>query len=208
MSRVIIADETVVTLTPGGANSADRDVVHRAGIWHLCVHLLCVSADRVFLQRRKTSRRRNPDRWTSTVSGHVTLEDARSGQAIRTDEYAGRNALRHEAVEELGYELPIEKATFIGEVAAPSIGGGEVCNCSALVFTLNYDSLLERASTDEVEEVAAFAIAEVEAAVLYHGTLSGRDNRAYKLADNFSPVFNLFRAYRAHGHRFRYVAGA
>jgi isopentenyldiphosphate isomerase len=192
--------ERVVVLTPAGIGVEARDRVHRTGMSHMCAHLLCTNHDKIYLQRRKKNRHRNPDCWTSTVSGHITLADAKVNGQVSADEEAGRHALAHEVLEELGYGLPLSDAQFLGTVAAPSMGGGEICNCTALIFTLNYDRLIERVCTAEVEELASFPVSEVEMAVRLHGALVGNDERTHQLADNFAPVFNCFLAFwQTHG---------
>jgi len=206
VSRGAATPERVVALLGAGLSAVDRDYVHRTGIFHFCAHLLCLSGETMYLQRRKKSRRRNPDRWTSTVSGHITIEDATSAGIIAADEHAGLNTLQHETVEELGRPLPIfDRAMFLGKVAAPSVGDGEVCNCTALVFTLNYDDILERVFTDEVEEIASFEISEIEAAIQDTRSLKGSDRQFHDIADNFVPVFELFSRCWRHSAR---VAGA
>jgi isopentenyl-diphosphate delta-isomerase type 1 len=52
--------------------SALRSQIHAQGLLHRAVHLWLYHPDgRLLLQRRSVHKDREPDRWTSSVSGHV-----------------------------------------------------------------------------------------------------------------------------------------
>jgi 8-oxo-dGTP pyrophosphatase MutT (NUDIX family) len=169
----------------------DRERVHDLGLLHYCVHLICYVDTSVFLQLRRADRRRNGNRWTSTVSGHIAAADAQSFAGIVTPDI-GRVALQREFVEELGYAFPPSASPeYLGEVVANSRGGGEICNCRSLVFRMQVASL-PPASTAEVAKIGRFNWGNVIAAIDCGGPLQGSDGEWHALADNFEPVFREF----------------
>jgi isopentenyldiphosphate isomerase len=184
--------EIVVVPTSSGFAEADRAEVHTRGHLHFCVHILCLSGDHVYLQRRKRTRSRNPDRWTSTVSGHITASDAKFNQPLMINPHAALIALDHEIREELGYSLPVHRdARYLGDVDVVSRGPAETCNCRTLVFAMEVQEL-PPARTEEVEEIAAFTRDEIRQALDQNGSLAGADGRRYQFADNFAGVFGRF----------------
>tara|TARA_Y100001935_G_scaffold29181_1_gene22585 strand:+ start:58 stop:558 length:501 start_codon:yes stop_codon:yes gene_type:complete len=73
---------------------ASREQVHREGLLHRSTHLLVFdNSGRVLLQKRSMCKDKYPDRWDSSVSGHVD-----SGE-----EYD--QCIMREAKEEIGIEL-------------------------------------------------------------------------------------------------------
>ena len=180
--------ERVVVGASGVFEARDRDSVHAAGTWHYCVHLFAVKDDRVYLQRRAKTRPRNPDRWTSTVSGHITAEDASFKQRLMINQHAALVALDHETREELRTSLDVHRsAKYLGEVNATSEGGGETCNCTTFVFKIEVEDL-PFSPTNEVIEVADFPVATITAGLAGTG-LIGSDGNEHRFADNFASVF-------------------
>lgn len=197
MSRNIIAShhERIVAAQDGNVILVDREVAHRTGLLHFCVHLLCTMRESVYLQRRAASRRRNANAWTSTVSGHVTAEDA-AGTSFAAPaivlEIAATRALRHEFCEELGAAVPeVWQLNTLGDVPSLSQGNGETCNCRARVFAAAVHSVSWR-PTREVQELRAFDISHVRQALESGSGLPGNDGELHPFADNFAPVFRLF----------------
>lgn len=192
--------ECVLALINGKLTAEDREIVHRSGIIHFCAHLLCTTNDELFLQRRSVTRKRNPDSWTSTVSGHISADDAwhTSNSIQRTTlEEAGRNAIRHEFTEELGIPAPVDfEPEFLGRVRADSRSPTELCNCEALVYATEITAI-PNAHTEEVEEVAGFQLAEVAAKLAAGQGLRGGDGKLHPFADNFPSVFRCFLASRS-----------
>jgi isopentenyldiphosphate isomerase/intracellular septation protein A len=81
--------------------SAPRSVAHKRGNFlHPTVHLLIINDKKVFLQKRSQDKSVYPNRWDSSVGGHVEF-----GESIEA-------ALIRETEEELGFKL--EKAEFLG----------------------------------------------------------------------------------------------
>jgi len=183
--------ERVVTGSDSHFAAADREQVHRDGTWHWCVHLLATNGGRVYLQRRATDRTRNPDRWTSTASGHITAEDATDQQVITANQHAALVALMHEVREELRVKWDVHRAHYLGEVNVTSIGGGETCNCRTMVFRLEVPDT-KFSPTIEVAEVKAFDLAEIVQALREDRGLPAKDERVREFADNFAPVFDRF----------------
>lgn len=182
--------EQVVIPTNGGFAPASRDTVHAQGAPHFCVHLLVTSQDMVYLQRRSRTRPRNPNRWTSTFSGHITVADATDHQQLLINQHAGLVALAHELREELLQTLDVHRdARYLGNVVAVSVGGGETCNCTSLVFTLH--GTLHDVETEEVAELRAFPITAVTDALRTGELLPGNGGK-YGFADNFASVFHHF----------------
>ena len=182
--RIVIGDITALS-------TAFRDVVHRNGIPHYCVHLICYSGNAVFLQRRSHTRRRNAGLWTS-VSGHINERDATRGVRLVLDTNVALTTLVHETQEELGALVRShQQPHFCGEVVATSRGGGETCICRTFVFSQSVESL-PTVMTPEVAEIAEFEIDRVVAALQTDGGLVGADMQRHGFADNFRPVFERF----------------
>lgn len=118
--------ERVVIKVNGQFVPADRYEVHRDGTWHWCVHLLATSGGLVYLQRRAAHLARNPDRWESTVAGHITSEDAATDQALTINERAGQVALMHEVLEEVAVEWDLRRAQYLGDAQGTNSGGGDL----------------------------------------------------------------------------------
>jgi isopentenyldiphosphate isomerase len=184
--------EKLVFIADSGLSIADRSIVHAHGLAHYCVHLLCHAGGQLYLQLRQRSRKRNAGKWTSTVSGHITADDAQRFGSLSIDERVARAALHHEAGEELGVSFPaLSRAELISKVPSLSRGDGEICRCEAFVFTLNYDIVLQMA-TEEVATVAPFPVQSVFNAVENTGLLEAPNGERGELADNFAPVFRAF----------------
>jgi len=186
--------EVVLAQVDGDLVPLDRATVHRRGLQHYCVHLLCVRRDTVYLQRRAANRHRNANAWTSTVSGHISADDAaetsRAMPKILIDR-AAIHALLHEYAEELGTPLPDDiDVQRVAEVPSVSRGDGEICNCTALVFVAAVRQMAWK-PTLEVQEVCAFSIRQIEFALQRGLGLSGTDGVVHPFADNFAPVFNV-----------------
>lgn len=183
--------EHVVISSNGHFSAADREKVHQDGTWHWCVHLLATTGDRVYLQRRALDRPRNPDRWTSTASGHITAEDATDQQPITANQHAALVALMHEVREELGVKWDVHRAQYLGEANVTSTGGGETCNCRTMVFRLEVPESVFK-PTIEVAEVRGFDIDEIVQALHVNRGLPAEDELERAFADNFPPVFGRF----------------
>ena len=81
----------VVDASDRVTGSAPRSEIHARGLFHRAVHLwLYNPAGQILLQRRSLTKDREPDKWTSSVSGHVNAGE----------EYDA--AMRREIPEEIG----------------------------------------------------------------------------------------------------------
>jgi len=184
--------ERVVTGSGGNFAAVDRAQVHRDGAWHWCVHLLATNGHRVYLQRRAEDRPRNPNRWTSTVSGHITAEDATDQQKLIANQHAALVALTHEVLEELRVKWDVHRdARYLGDVDVTSSGGGETCNCHTMVFLIEVGEF-NFEPTGEVAEVVAFNVDDVARALRARRGLPAADGDEHEFADNFAPVFDRF----------------
>ena len=62
----------------------ERSEVHRLGLMHRAVHVLVFNAaGQVFLQKRSTSKDRQPGLWDSSASGHVDTGEDYDACAVR-----------------------------------------------------------------------------------------------------------------------------
>ena len=181
--------EHVIIRTNHGYETALRSAVHRDGRLHFCVHLLAVCNTKLFLQLRSAERQRNANKWTSTVSGHITADDAAVKQELTVDIGSGLAALDHETREELGFPLDVKhRATYVGQVEVLSRSDSEICNSIALVFTINVAEL-PAIKTTEVREVRGFELSQVSEAISSAIGLPSASGERFGFADNFEPVF-------------------
>ena len=187
--------EQLLVRENGSLVAKDREAVHRDGTSHYCVHWLAFNRQGIYLQRRAPDRRRNPDAWTSTVSGHIAASDvgpkSRAGYPDPALDVAIA-ALRREVSEELGVDWPDLSPEYLGLVQTDSFGSGETCRCSAYVFRTEAD-IPRNARSDEVVEVRLFTYADILEAIHTGAGLLGADSSRHVLADNFRPVFQCFK---------------
>lgn len=131
-------DETV--------DEAPRSRVHEEALRHRAVHVLLADGDgRVFLQKRSSEKRTYPNRWTSSASGHVPVEDTL------------RETARREVREELGVEPP--ELAYVGWLYVEDLDAGEREFTHA--FAGRHDGAFEP-DGDEVARVDAFEPHEVD----------------------------------------------
>ena len=174
-----------------------REVIHRCAFLHDTLHLICYDrTGDVYLQLRSNAKGRNPLCWTSTVSGHIEVQDGK--------DYT--KAMKREAEEELDertYSL-ISKETLLGSTLIESSGeikSGEfkwkhVCRSNSFIFSalLDCDGLNDQKSvgSNEVLKLCKFPVDRIKASIASEGTLVDDLGIAYRLADNFASVFEFY----------------
>ncbi len=53
-----------------------REEVHALGLWHRCVHIFITNGKGdVLLQKRSPEKETNPNKWTTSASGHLSAGD-------------------------------------------------------------------------------------------------------------------------------------
>ena len=104
-SQADAVNEQLEIVTPNGVviGRADRERCHQSpDLLHQAVHIFVYNGQgRLFLQKRSRFKKIQPDRWDTSVGGHVDPGESPLQAACR------------EAAEELGLAIPPEQLTFI-----------------------------------------------------------------------------------------------
>ena len=50
-----------------------RDEVHKKGLWHRTVHIWIINSNNdILMQLRSPEKKSNPNKWTTSASGHLS----------------------------------------------------------------------------------------------------------------------------------------
>lgn len=61
-----------------------REEVHKKGLWHRTVHIWVVNSNKdILMQLRSPEKKSNPNKWTTSASGHLSAGDESLDGAIR-----------------------------------------------------------------------------------------------------------------------------
>lgn len=61
-----------------------REEVHKKGIWHRTVHIWVVNSNKdILMQLRSPEKKSNPNKWTTSASGHLSAGDGSLDGAVR-----------------------------------------------------------------------------------------------------------------------------
>ena len=84
-----------------------RDDVHEKGLWHRTVHIWVINDNKdVLMQLRSPEKKSNPNKWTTSASGHLSAGDeSRNGAVRELGEEVGINA----KPEELKYVFTLKE---------------------------------------------------------------------------------------------------
>ena len=89
---------------PTGETGIKKEI-HKIGFWHHAVHIwLLNSKNELLIQKRAAHLSRNPNKWNTTATGHVSAGE---------DDLTGA---KREVREELGLDIPENKFIHIGTV--------------------------------------------------------------------------------------------
>lgn len=190
-ARLTDVIEGIIAIRDGRLVTAEREEVHARGWLHFGVHLVACCGSEIFLQRRSTHLASNPGRWTNVVSGHIVEGDLAPVDELTLTDAAARSALNREAREELGYWLPIRRATRIGHVLVSNPTAGGTCSCIALIYTMQTPPLV-LAEVGEAEDVCGVNLCAVFAAVARNVPLTLRGDMPADLSSDFLPVMRHF----------------
>ena len=110
---------------------AERDEVHRTGLVCRLIYVCFYTADReIILQKRSLTKKNDPGRLTTAVSGHVS-----SGQDYLT-------AVIRESLEETGVEIEVSALTPLGVLRADYVQGDYVSNAMRGLFAYTFDGVV------------------------------------------------------------------
>ena len=61
-----------------------RDEVHKKGLWHRTVHIWIINSNNdILMQLRSQEKKSNPNKWTTSASGHLSAGDESAEGAAR-----------------------------------------------------------------------------------------------------------------------------
>lgn len=61
-----------------------REEVHKQGLWHRTVHIWVVNSNKeILMQLRSPEKKSNPNKWTTSASGHLSAGDESVDGAVR-----------------------------------------------------------------------------------------------------------------------------
>jgi len=107
---------------------AERDEVHRIGLVCRLAYVCFYTADReIILQKRSTTKKNDPGKLTTTVSGHVASGQDYLEAAVR------------EILEETGIEVEANDLTSIGVIRADYVQGDYLSNAMRGLFSCQFD---------------------------------------------------------------------
>ncbi len=117
---------------------AERDEVHRTGLVCRLIYVCFYTADReIILQKRSLTKKNDPGRLTTAVSGHVS-----SGQDYLT-------AVIRESLEETGVEIEVSALTPLGVLRADYVQGDYVSNAMRGLFAYKFDGVVSDLKVEE-----------------------------------------------------------
>ncbi len=107
---------------------AERDRVHREGLVCRLVYVCFYTANReIILQKRSDTKKNDPGKLTTTVSGHVASGQTYLEAAVR------------ETVEESGIEISSKDLKDLGVVRADYVQGDYLSNAMRGLFAYEFD---------------------------------------------------------------------
>lgn len=107
---------------------AERDEVHRIGLVCRLAYVCFYTANReIILQKRSTTKKNDPGKLTTTVSGHVVSGQDYLEAAVR------------ETLEETGVEIEANDLTAMGVVRADYVQGDYLSNAMRGLFSYQFD---------------------------------------------------------------------
>jgi isopentenyldiphosphate isomerase len=107
---------------------AERDEVHRIGLVCRLTYVCFYTANReIILQKRSTTKKNDPGKLTTTVSGHVVSGQDYLEAAVR------------ETLEETGVEIEANDLTAMGVVRADYVQGDYLSNAMRGLFSYQFD---------------------------------------------------------------------
>jgi len=107
---------------------AERDEVHRIGLVCRLAYVCFYTANReIILQKRSITKKNDPGKLTTTVSGHVASGQDYLEAAVR------------ETLEETGVEIEANDLTAMGVVRADYVQGDYLSNAMRGLFSYQFD---------------------------------------------------------------------
>ena len=107
---------------------AERDEVHRIGLVCRLAYVCFYTANReIILQKRSITKKNDPGKLTTTVSGHVASGQDYLEAAVR------------ETLEETGVEIEANDLTAMGIVRADYVQGDYLSNAMRGLFSYQFD---------------------------------------------------------------------
>ena len=148
---------------------AERDRVHSEGLVCRLVYVCFYTAKgEIILQKRSDTKKNDPGKLTTTVSGHVGSGQTYLEAAVR------------ETVEESGIEVSPEDVTHLGVVRADYIQGDYVSNAMRGLFAYKFDGDVSDLKIEDGEG-AGFEVFDIDE--LERELASSPDKFAVLLAD-------------------------
>lgn len=129
---------------------AERDEVHRTGLVCRFVYVCFYTTDgKVILQKRSDTKKNDPGKLTTTVSGHVTSGQDYLEAAVR------------ETVEESGVEIEASDLVPLGVVRADYVQGDYISNAMRGLFAYKFDGNVSDLKVEDGDG-AGFAILSID----------------------------------------------
>jgi len=121
-----------------------REVVHQKGLWHKTVHIWLVNDNNeILMQKRSSEKKTNPNKWTTSTSGHLSAGDESRTGAVR------------ELHEEIGVEIAEEELEYLFTVREEHIYTDLIDREIVDVYLLRKNLCIEdfKLQKEEVSEV-------------------------------------------------------
>jgi isopentenyldiphosphate isomerase len=117
---------------------AERDEVHRIGLVCRLAYVCFYTAEReVILQKRSNTKKNDPGKLTTAVSGHVASGQDYLDAAIR------------ETLEETGVEVAADDLTSLGVVRADYVQGDYLSNAMRGLFAYRFTGNVDELKVEE-----------------------------------------------------------
>ncbi|MDQ5982519.1 MAG: hypothetical protein QG549_516 [Patescibacteria group bacterium] len=148
---------------------AERDRVHREGLVCRLVYVCFYTANReIILQKRSNTKKNDPGKLTTTVSGHVASGQSYLEAAVR------------ETVEESGIEVSADNLKELGVVRADYVQGDYLSNAMRGLFAYEFEGTAADLKVEDGDGAGfeTFNVDELEGELL-----SNPDRFAVVLAD-------------------------
>lgn len=148
---------------------AERDRVHREGLVCRLVYVCFYTANReIILQKRSNTKKNDPGKLTTTVSGHVASGQSYLEAAVR------------ETVEESGIEVSADNLKELGVVRADYVQGDYLSNAMRGLFVYEFEGTAADLKVEDGDGAGfeTFNVDELEGELL-----SNPDRFAVVLAD-------------------------
>jgi isopentenyldiphosphate isomerase len=129
---------------------AERDEVHGVGLVCRLVYVCFYTADgKIILQKRSTTKKNDPGKLTTTVSGHVASSQSYLEAAVR------------ETLEESGVEVTPSDLTSLGVVRADYVQGTYLSNAMRGLFAYKFNGNVTDLKVEAVDG-AGFVMLPIE----------------------------------------------